>query len=342
MQGLDNYKTAINLMHKMIHYPKFTNVDLKQEKKIVLEEMAQGKDDVERQLMQAATTTILPDTNEYSHEVIGTQYDIKNITLTDIKRYHQKYYSKYIAVVNADESIIEDVKNMMTRLFGKNIEISRVYEKIKSSFLNVKDNGTIKLFHEDRIQRSTILTFPSFSIDRIYDNIIVNFIRFVLTNSGLNSLLFKRLRLDEQLVYSVTSYHEDGLGTGLYKISFSSTYGDYIHVIKTVLDVLLDFRSNGLNPSQLNYYKKSYINKMKYVFSDESMKELWYCNNIFYQTNIDIETFLTFVKSIRNVDLLKVSQILFDMKKMGIVSSGKYEPIFDSLQNFTNLKSSFI
>lgn len=337
-----NYKTAIELMHQMIHYPKFTNDDLQKERKIVLEEMAQGKDDVERQLIAAATTTVFPDKNEYSYEVIGTHQDIKNIKLKDIENYHKKHYHKYIAVVNAEESIIEDVKYMMERLFGKNIEIPQVYEQIKSSYFNVRENGSIKLINEDSTQRSTIITFPSYSIDRIYENIIVNFIRFVLTNSGLNSLLFKRLRLDEQLVYSVNSHHEDGLGIGLYKISFSSTSEDYIHVVRTVLDVLVDFSSNGLGPSQLQYYKKSYINKMKYVFSDEGMKELWYSNNIFYQTYMEIDKFLTFVNSIRNSDLLKISQVLFDMKKMGIVSSGKYEPMNNSLQNFKNLKNSYL
>ena len=325
---VDNYKEAIEIMYSIINEPKFSEEELENEKKIVLEELRQGKDNSENELYQAAKLSVLPKKNELSFPVIGKEEDIKRITVHDLKEYFKRRYSEYVVFIYGDVKHMKQIKALTIKTFGKesmNRSFNFKEENKNPSYFLTLDRGKIIFFPKpDFIQYSTYLTFPTISIYDIKKIIVVNFLRFILASGGLNSILYKKLREKRGLVYSIFTLNDESRGIGLFQINFSTSNNNINYIISLILESLLDLKIRGITEKQLKFWKKGMVNKTKYLFVNGTFKEMWDYNNTFYQLKLDEKTFLKEINSVTNDDVKSVSRNTFNFIKMGIVSSGNY------------------
>lgn len=321
---IDNYKIAIKIMSDIIHSPSFLNEELTTEKKIVLEEFAQNKDDIDAILDIESTKNVLGNKNEYSYPIIGTQKDIQNITIQDLKTYIKQHYSNYMVLVNCDKKYLQEVTKYMYMHFSK--DTFHLPDERYLKYINhVNTSGEIYCKNNsDYSQYKTILSFMTYPVTDIKNIIIFNFIKYILTSSGFNSILFSEIREKRGLVYGISSYNEDNRYNGIYKITFSSTNPNTPYIISIILSCLQNLITKGLSENKINYYKKSFLNRTKYIFSNEDVKEMWYGNLLFYNIPITYEEYLNKIKSIKNIDIMKISREIFNFKHMGVATHGKY------------------
>jgi predicted Zn-dependent peptidase len=322
---IDNYKMALKIMNDIINFPIFTEQELEKEKKIVLEEFAQRYDDLEDKVDNTSTLTVLKKENNYSYLIRGERKDLLNISLSDLKKYYNLTYSKYLVIINTDKKYKKIVLRDTYKYFG-NKELNLSKNLIAPKFVNsILDEGLVSVVNYPNItQFITILAFPTYSIQMIKKIAILNFIKFALTSSGFNSILFSEIREKRGLVYGISSYHEDNRYLGLLKFKFSSTNKNTVYIISIILSYLKNMIINGLSNDKLKYFKLSFINKTKYIFSEDEVKETWYSNSLFYDVNITINEYLNIIKKITNEDVKMVSKEIFDFKKMGVSSYGNY------------------
>jgi len=322
---IDNYKLAIKLMNDIINHPVFTMEELEKEKKIVLEEFAQKEDSIDSILDDLGTLTVMKEKNEYSYPIRGYEKDIKNITLKDLRAYFKRTYSKYIILINCDRNFLKEAKIEVHKHFNdKDINLS--VDMIVPKHINaLHENGLVVTKQYDTIsQFTTILSFTTYPINMVKELVILHFIRFIITSAGFNSILFSEIREKRGLVYYINSYHEDNRFMGILKINFASTNPNTQYIISIILSYLKNLCINGISESKLKYFKESYFNRTKYVFADESMKEMWFGNALFYNLNITKDQYIEMVKNISNDDIMNISKYVFNFKKMGVASCGKY------------------
>jgi predicted Zn-dependent peptidase len=86
----------------------------------------------------------------------------------------------------------------------------------------------------------------------------------------------------------------------------------------------LNIIKNGISDTKLKYFKISLLNRTKYIFSDENMKEMWYGNSLFYGMKINKDDYIELIKKITNDDIKTIAKQIFNFKQMGVVSCGKY------------------
>ena len=325
---IDNFKTATDIMYDIIKNPEFDKEELEKEKKVVLEEYAMYEDDWADIIYNTSIKTVL-NKNEYEMKIIGEPGDIKRITIKDLQNYFNKYYiSKFILCVNIDKKHLDSVEKYIDNVFKldmrkvSKLDISSLDSK--ASHFSVFPRGKIEIMQKDFSQYNTVITFPSFSIYMVREMVVLNFLRFALTSSGLNSLLFRKIRLERGLVYSISSSSEENRGMGLFQISFGTTNANTVYIMSLILSLLSDLKVAGLNEKDLKYFKKSMMNSQKYLFSKENFKELWEFNSIFYQLNLDQSRFMDIIQDIKNEDIKSVSSTVFDFIKMGILTVGNY------------------
>ena len=325
---IDNFKTATDIMYDIIKNPEFDKEELEKEKKVVLEEYAMYEDDWADIIYNTSIKTVL-NKNEYEMKIIGEPGDIKRITIKDLQNYFNKYYiSKFILCVNIDKKHLDSVEKYIDNVFKldmrkvSKLDISSLDSK--ASHFSVFPRGKIEIMQMDFSQYNTVITFPSFSIYMVREMVVLNFLRFALTSSGLNSLLFRKIRLERGLVYSISSSSEENRGMGLFQISFGTTNANTVYIMSLILSLLSDMKVAGLNEKDLKYFKKSMMNSQKYLFSKENFKELWEFNSIFYQLNLDQSRFMDIIQDIKNEDIKSVSSTVFDFIKMGILTVGNY------------------
>ena len=317
---------AIKIMNDIINHPVFLYDELEKEKKIVLEEYAQNMDSIDSELNHKAGLTVLSDKNEFSRQVIGNKNDISNITVKDLNAYLKKMYSEFIVIVNCDKRHQSNVKELVFKTFGENKNLDFATKNNKDSYFMIRKVGLVKVIDNlTMIQFSTILTFPTICIYRICETVTLVFLKFVLTSAGLNSILFRKIREARGLVYSIHSFSSENRGAGLLQISFSSSNSNTSYIISLVLSCLLDIKKHGLQKKDLIYFKKSLVNKTKYVFLSEEMKEMWYCNNLFYQLDLKPDRYIEMIQNIDNDMIKNVANEVFDFEKMGVITHGNYK-----------------
>lgn len=321
---IDNYKTAVKIMSDIIHSPVFLNEELATEKKIVLEEFAKNKDDIDSILDIESTRNILGNQNEYSYPIIGTQKDISSITISDLKTYIKKHYSNYMVLVNCDKKYLDEVTKYIYMHFSK--DTFQLPDESTLKYINhVNKSGEIYCTNNSEYsQYKTVLSFITYPVTDINNIIKFNFIKYILTSSGFNSILFSEIREKRGLVYSISSYNEDNRYNGIYKIVFSSTNPNTPYIISIILSCLQNLITKGLSENKIKYYKKSFLNRTKYIFSNEDVKEMWYGNLLFYNIPITYEEYLNKIKAIKNEDIMKISKEIFNFKHMGVATHGKY------------------
>jgi predicted Zn-dependent peptidase len=323
---IDNYKISLKIMNDIINFPIFTEKELEKEKKIVLEEFAQRSDDIEDKVDDTSTLSVLEEKNNYSHVIRGDRKDIMNISISDLKKYYNLTYKNYILIINCDKKFKKLVINETSKYFNNNnVNISKNLIVPKNVNL-IRNEGLVSVVdYENITQFITILAFPTYPIKMIKEIAILNFIKFIITSSGFNSILFTEIREKRGLVYRISSYNEDYRYLGILKIQFSSTNPDTQYIISIILSYLKNLIVNGLSESRLKYFKLSFINKTKYIFSQDEIREQWYSNSLFYDLNITVPEYIKLIKNITNEDIKKASKYIFNFKKMGVATYGNYK-----------------
>lgn len=322
---VDNYKDAVDMIKSIVTEPKFTKEEMEMEKKVVLEELATRLDSIDDQLYFKSTFTVLPSSNEYSRRIIGKAKDIKGITIDDLNAYYKKTYSKYIVIANVDKKHLKEVEPYLIKTFGKNIPVDFTHSKEQNlTFQAINKKPKILILEKDTlIQYSTIMAFPTPSIYDVKKRVVINFIRFILTSSGSNSILFQKLREERGLIYSIHTICEDHRGQCILRITYSSSNEDTKFIMSLIMDCIEDLKNKDLE--NLEYWKDSMVNKNKYLFSNVGVKEAWYCNIIFYQINITQEEFFKYISGITAEDVKIVTKELFDFSRMGVSTLGNYK-----------------
>ena len=323
----ESYKTAVDLLYDIVVKPVFVEDDIKAERKVVLEELAQTKDDLGDALYEESTYTHLAKKNIYSSPVIGKSTHLQSIKIEDVIHFYKQHYSDIMVVINCDEMYKKEIQRYVSLKFGKNDGITFFNPRMQeeSNKHHTKDKERFKITINDTYQYNTSILFPSFEYCDSENNTILNFIKYCLTDAGLYSILTYEIREKRGLVYSIRMNNESMRYLGMLRITFATSNKDIVYIMSVILDILDNIKKNGLSKHDLQYFKDSYRNYMMYKFTNEEYRASWYGDNLFYGTGQTQQDFLKNITNINNDDIKRVSSTVFQYNKMGFYSNGNYD-----------------
>lgn len=306
---IDNYKHLLHIFHQCIMTPVFKPDELEIEKKIVLQEIS-GFYDNGGTLYNEVRKCILHSKNPYAALVEGSAETIKRITVNDLTKYYKERYSSMSIIVNCPARVKSTIQRIIPKLFPIKYLTCDSPEIVLNS---QRFSPSIKVIKKDGLHQSSIkFIFVSFAKSQIRENTIFGFIRFALVSSGLYSILMYELRLKHGLIYSIESENECFRYMGLFKISISSSSGKSKLIIKKTKAILDKICKYGLSDTLLNFYKKSYINMMKYLFTDDEFLTKMYGEHRFYGlTDMSHTAVFDIITSITNKDVTQIATQVF-------------------------------
>lgn len=323
----ENYKVATDLLYDIVVKPVFLQDDINDERKVVLEELAQSLDDFTDTLYDESTSTLIPTNNIYYPSVIGKKTHLKNLKLDDIMAYYKQYYGKYMVVVNCDKRNAQQFKEISAYIQGKFGEKKINFDDkkmLKVSQVFQRPQKMIRIELNETFQYNTAILFPSFRYREDNKNLLLNFIKFCLTDAGLYSILSYEIREKRGLVYSIRMSNERMRYLGIVRITFATSNKDIATILDVIMSVLYDLKVNGLSKSKLAYFKESYRNHMMYKFTNEEYRASWYGDNIFYGSAQTEKDLFDGIDKVRNEDIKTICGEVFNFKKMGVYTNGNY------------------
>lgn len=337
----NNYKKAIGLMKQIIKNVNFTDNDLKTERKVIIEEYNQSNDNFFRMFLTLANKSIMTDDNVYAKSVIGDIKVLKGIPANDLKKYYKSRYQEYVVVVNTDERIKSKVNKELRYMFGKDEEYDFSDTKLLAEANKIEPK--LIFINKNLNQYNTRISFATFPASEVRDHVILNFIQYCLTGSGLFSLLNHDLREIRGLVYTIHSYSEVFRYVGFYYIQIGSSSDKTDYIISLVINIISKMKKKGLSSSVLDFYKNSYLSSMKHKLLDQEFRSEYHGTAFFYGSYIEDKELIKIINDITNDDIIATSVKAFDYDKLGVISLGTYanvdrmsQGVYDIIESYRN------
>ncbi len=89
--------------------------------------------------------------------------------------------------------------------------------------------------------------------------------------------------------------------------------------------ILNKLKKIGIKKSSFDYFKKGYINELKYNFTNDNFKTTFYGEALFYGVNISEAEYLRIAEKITNDDIKNIANTVFDFTKIGVLTYGEYK-----------------
>lgn len=336
---VENYALAIDLLYEVVMRPQFKTSDVLTERKVVLEELSQTKDDYDDVLYKGSINSILDKDNIYTSPVIGHKKDLIKVSNNTLWKYYREMFKDFLIVVNCDVQYTNVVKEYITKTIFRHRRMH--YIDFDSKQLEQMSNKFIPktiIDVQDTVQYNTCLSFVSYKYNDYKQNIILDLIKFCLTDAGLYSVLSYAIREKRGLVYSIKASNDKMRYLGLFKIYFGTSNKDVCEILRVIVNILDEIKNRGFTKDILLFYKTSYLNHVKFRFTNEEYRSTWHGDNLFYGVQLTENDFIKLIEKTTNEDIKNICKTVFDLSRMGIYTFGKYQHTHELQQQIRNLQ----
>ena len=189
--------------------------ELERERQVILEEIKRSEDnphDVLYENFNKQLFTITP----YRWRVLGTTEVVSNLTREDLINYYKKFYVPNNMIL----VIVGDVKYRNAKRTIKEFLVPLKLSPVppRSSLIEPVKTPTVKRITRDIQQSYLVSGFLGPELDR-EDKQAAGDVLSVILGFGRSSRLYRKLREEKQLVYSIGSGFYSQLGTGIFAVS---------------------------------------------------------------------------------------------------------------------------
>ena len=308
------------LFSDMLTNSVFSEEELLKEKSVVMDEIDMYNDspeDLVHERLQEAVWHGHP----LSYLISGDKTSVENISRNDLLAFYDKYYTG---------------SNMILSLAG-NAGVSD--DAVFSLFEDLFSNISAGVSHEQELSapeyQATTLQIEK-KIEQLHINIAFEAInalsqeRYVagVFNAAFggsdNSLLFQNIREEQGLAYSVYSYQNNYLKSGLFHIDITVNPKQTVRVLESVIGLISQVKETEFAEDVLEVYKNQI--KIDLIMRSESAKAKMSKNAkdlLYFGELVPIEDMIQGIKSVTSHELRDFAKKYLDVARAGLCIVGK-------------------
>lgn len=319
-----NLKSLIDIFSSLICEPYIEEEDLKTEKKIVIEEINNSKEEAFDIIYNRFYKLLFKD-HPISKRISGEPSNINNITRNDVISHLRQFYTSNNMVISIAGKIEGDIKSML-----ENSSFAKAPQGTVHKFrdlIKIDNNITsIDLVHRGFKQIFLGICFPTEGLmDK--NKYAIKLIDLIL-NGSMSSRLFLELREKQGLVYSIMTDVANFEEAGIYYL-VTSFEPNTEKINKVLSSLFIEFNkliNTKISEVELNRWK-NYI-KSAYVLELENTSEVcdYYSRQmLFFRQNIlEFHDLLKNFESVTIDDIQQVAKELLNYKKMKLILLGDF------------------
>jgi predicted Zn-dependent peptidase len=245
----DHLPKAIDILADVFHHSVFDPLEIKKEKKVVLEEIKMVEDDPEELLNDFYLEQVWKK-NPLGRSILGTLETVSSLKREDILYFLQKYYHPSQIVISiAGNFNSSHLFKSLNRSFGK---YHNRHKFIPERVAPHMDTGVFSK-KKNLEQLHLCLGIPGVSqTDKSRHPLhILN----TVLGGSVSSRLFQEVREERGLVYSIYSYPSFFQDTGLFTVYAGTSVKSARQVIQIILKELKKLKNEGLTSRELKKAK---------------------------------------------------------------------------------------
>ena len=260
----DHVDKAFSVIADMVTNPRLCETDIETEKGIIAEEIAMYEDSPEDLCMDLFYEHVWPD-SAFGRNILGTRTSVAATRLDSLCTHLQRYYRPSRMVVS----------------FCGNFDTDRALALCEEYFGTVQDapdelcpaeiryQPAVHLLEKDIEQNQVILGFPGVSADDERKYAVQLF--STLLGGASSSRLFRRIREELGLVYSIDSFHVPHLTGGLFGIAMGVSPDAQEQALAESCKILQSFNA-GVSEDELARAKEQAIAGMIMSFESSAAR----------------------------------------------------------------------
>lgn len=332
----DYFEKAVELHSDMLLNASIPPEELKKERKVVLEEIRRAEDNPDRQLYYALND-ILFKKHPYKYDTLGTVDIIENISREQIFNYYHKWYipSNMITVVIGDVDT-EEVKKVIEKNFGS------VDAQTMNRPVYIREPALTKRVEKvqkgDYKQSYLEIGFKAPSMQEA-DQTYAFDLAAIIMGQGASSRLYKRLKIDENLVNSIYVSNYPMKDEGLFIVDVRLQPENMEKVKQVIFEEIDKLKTEPVTNAELTRVKNQI--QREFIYNNESVANIAYLAG--YNISIaSLEEYIDYIDKVSGVtpqDIMERAKKYLNSNSMAI---SVLEPKLQTAENKPDDKTTLI
>ena len=300
-----DFELALKMHADMLLNPLLPPDEIEKERGVVIEEISKGEDSPSRQVYSNMMKSFYKQ-HPYKREVIGTRDIISKISRDEILDFYNTWYTP----------------NNMTTVIVGDVDTNRAISLVKDNFVqidNAKKMGKPK-YKVDSKPQTPIKNISSMDIDTNYfslsfkgnpdmdskDNYALDVLSVIL-GDGRTSRLYKSLKDQKELVFSVSASNSNMRYDSLFIISATYSSSEVEEIKNGVFDEINSLKTDLVSESELKR-AKSMIERDTF-YSRESVSNIANELGYVYTLNKDLKFYDNYLSNINKVTAEDIKRV---------------------------------
>ncbi len=313
----DHAEEAFGLLADLFLHADFPEEEMKREKGVVIEEINMDEDSPEDLCLDLLARAAFG-RGSYGRNILGPAKNVQGFTREDIFRYkRERYCPENIVVSFAGNIDVKCAMELAERWFSDMVPTSFV-DRVKT-IENRRDN----LFKEKPIEQAHFaIGFPT--VKREGEGYEAVQVMNAVLGGGMSSRLFKKVREELGLAYSVYSYTSHYAETGLLTVYAAVNPAKAEEAARAVESVIAAFKKEGMTEEEFLRGREQL--KAGNIFSQEntSSQMLLYGRTMLYFNEVyDFEKRMAAISALTLKDIRRAISENFDFERAAVAAVGK-------------------
>ena len=288
--------------------------DFKKEREVIVQEIQMSKDTLEEYILDVYLEKVY-EGHELGIPILGTEE-----TLAGMKRQEQHFRGPRIIVSVAGPVEHDQVVEMVEKALGK---VSGRAPKLKRKTPRVKK--VEEYFERPSEQVHLLVGFPSCSYKskHRFESYVVN----DLLGGGVTSRLYQKIREDKGLVYSVYSFLQSFIDSGLFLTYAGTSDKNALPVLKAMKSEIEKFLENGLKRTDLSMFKTQVKGQILLGAEDmENRMNSLGINEMVFGEYRPVDEVINEIDGVTVRSINEYVRKYFDMDEVSLMIMGDLEP----------------
>jgi len=312
----DHVTQAFDILADMVTAPRLDAGDMAIEKGVIAEEIAMYEDSPEDLCMDLFYESVWPE-NPFGRNILGTRETVAAMRPAVLRRHMEAFYSpKRMVVAFCGNFDTDSVLELCESYFGdlRNPEGS-------APASGIAYRKALRLCPKETEQNQIILGFPGVASPDRRKYAIQLFSS--LLGASSSSRLFRRIREELGLVYSIESFHVPHQSAGLFGVTMGVSPEAEEQAIRETLQVMRSF-SEAVTPKELSRAKEQAVASLIMSF-ESSATRLSHAgrSELLYDRIRSEDEMVANIRAVTAEDVLDAARLVTDPENLSVCAVGQ-------------------
>ena len=315
----DHAGEAFTLLADLFLNSTFPEEEMEREKGVVVEEINMDEDTPDDLCLDLLSRASFGSEN-YGRNILGPAKNVKGFTREDLFAYkNERYCPQNIVISFAGNIGIDEAEELAIRYFG-GMECKNFVQREKKVVWHGKN-----LYRKKSIEQAHFaFGFPT--VERDHKDVAATQVLNAVLGGGMSSRLFKRVREELGLAYSVYSYSSHYEETGVFTVYAGVNPKKAENAAEAICGVLKEFLEKGVKEDEFLRGREQLRAGNIYSQENTSSQMLLYGKEMLYRGRVyDFERRMAEISALTLDDVLRASKENIDFSKIGVASVGNLE-----------------